>query len=296
MARTKHKFAVLFPGGKLFWKCMLVIVLYSCLVVWSDDHYFPKQKFDEVASVLVTSVVLGLLMAFRTNSAYDRWWEGRKLWGQLVNEMRNLSIKLATYIPDKDEQEQFLNLIVAFPYALRDHLRDQEPSPELLRVSPLATSVPYVPGYLTKQMYRSIFAWKRSGQIDGFEFRSFDEHARAMMDICGACERIKKSPIAGSYKNMIWLSLGLYALILPWLLTPAIDLWTIPVVFVTAYFVLGVELLAEEVEEPFGSGVNDLPLDLICAGIETSVTKLVIEGDHTVNLLSSSQTTLTPAD
>jgi putative membrane protein len=91
------------------------------------------------------------------------------------------------------------------------------------------------------------------------------------MDICGACERIQKTPIARTYKEMIWCGLGLYTLILPWLLVPTIDVWTLPIVFVSSYFIYTLELLAEEVEEPFGTNPNDLPLDTICKTIEDSV-------------------------
>jgi len=93
-----------------------------------------------------------------------------------------------------------------------------------------------------------------------------------LLDVCGACERILKSPIARSYKLILWFWLTLYLIVVPWLLTPMLDLWTIAFMMGGSYFVLALELLAAEVEEPFGCQANDLPLDDICLTIERSLT------------------------
>jgi ion channel-forming bestrophin family protein len=98
---------------------------------------------------------------------------------------------------------------------------------------------------------------------------------RALMDICGACERITSSPLAGAYKNMIWLGVGGYMLALPWLLAPTLENWTVPFVIGGAYFVVGLELLAEEVERPFGHDVNDISLTPLCLKIEVSITEVM---------------------
>src|ERR1700677_4069915 len=112
-----------------FWLIMLAIVLYSSAVTYLDVHFFPHQMIKEVGGITITSLIMSLLLVFRTNTSYDRWWEGRKLWGQLVNEIRNLALKARNYFSvNQDQRREFADLLVAFPYSLRDHLRGQRPS------------------------------------------------------------------------------------------------------------------------------------------------------------------------
>lgn len=259
------------PTGFFFWKVMAGVMAYAAVVLWFDDSYFPKQKFLEVDGIMTTSVVMGVLFVFRTNSAYDRWWEGRKVWGQLVNDIRNLSLKSTSYLSsDKRQQETLACLLIAFPYALRDHLRKMEPSPQVALVISSDKHITHIPLELAEMIFELVYDWAET-KTEKFDLLLLDPHMRSLMEICGACERIQKTPIARAYKEMIWCGLGIYTLILPWLLVPTIDIWTLPVVFVGAYFVFTLELLAEEVEEPFGTNSNDLPLDTICKTIEDSV-------------------------
>lgn len=273
MPNTKKVLGTLFPKSHWFWQLWSFIFIYTCAVCWFDDHYFPIKKYQEANEVIsVTGVVIGLLLAFRTNSAYDRWWEGRKLWGQLVNDLRNLALKLKVYLEaDADRQFEVGQLLVAFPYALKSHLRGKEPDDWLIKLDPEAAKVDHVPLHMSGTIYHSIFRVGEASGADVFELILVDSHVRSLMDICGACERILKSPIANSYKSLIWIWLILYLLVLPWLLVPSFDLWTIPLMFLGTYFVIALEFLAEEVEEPFGEDPNDLPLDSICETIERSV-------------------------
>jgi len=261
------------PGGKNFWIAMVVILSYSLLVQYTDDHGFPARKLLDADAALMTSVVMGVLLVFRTNSAYDRWWEARKIWGQLVNDMRNLAIKSHEYAcPTGEEAARFARLIASFPYALKDHLRsqlnDQAPYREFV------ASGNNVPIEISRLIYSQLHAWHKQDLLPGLEMLQIDRHARSLMDALGASERILKSPISGSYKFLIWTGLSSYFLFLPWLLVPTLDNWSVFAVMTSAYFVLALELLAEEVERPFGFDANDLPLDAICKTIEQSVAEI----------------------
>lgn len=258
------------PGGKTFWVLMATALAYAVGVQYVDDHGFPARKLLDADAALMSSVVMGVLLVFRTNSAYDRWWEARKIWGQLVNDMRNLSIKCSEYAnPEGEERDRFARLVISFPYALKDHLRAE-------RIS----GAPYnefvgesdnIPIDLSRLIYRQLNDWHKQDALDGWQMLQVDKHARSMMDALGGSERILKSPISGSYKYLIWVGLIFYFLFLPWLLVPTLDNWAVFAVMASAYFVVALELLAEEVERPFGSDANDLPLDSICQSIEKSV-------------------------
>lgn len=258
------------PRPRAFLNYLGLLALYSLTVVWIDDHYFPKQKFLEAKDFLNgTSIVIGLLVAFRANSAYDRWWEGRKLWGQLVNDIRNLAIKYRAYFhPSPEEQYRFGRLLISFAYCLRDHLTGAPVTSEFAE----SGKVEHVPYYLAGLVMETVAGSQKSANIDACDRLILDAHARGLMDICGACERIKKSPIPPTYKFVLWIWLALYLLSLPWMLAPILDMWTTPAVLVVCYVLLTMELLSEEVEDPFGdSSPNDLPISKICQTIEKSV-------------------------
>ncbi|MDZ4835076.1 MAG: bestrophin family ion channel [Candidatus Melainabacteria bacterium] len=265
------------PGGAPFWLCNGLVIVYSLSVQWIDDHGFPAKKLIEADAALLTSVIMGILLVFRTNSAYDRWWEGRKLWGSLVNELRNFSIKAREYANlDERESAALAALMIGFAHGLKDHLRGIENMSLIPQTSrDEKQNVSHLPLAISQLIYRSLHQWRIDGRVTEIEMLQLDRHARALMDICGGCERIRKSPIAGSYKFILWLGMTLYFVILPWLLVPTVDNITVYMVAVGAYFVLSLEFLAEEVEEPFGRQANDLPLDDICKTIEESMADVL---------------------
>jgi ion channel-forming bestrophin family protein len=253
----------LMPGGQRLVVAFFFVTVYSTAVVVIDNHFFPKRLFQEIAPALYGSVVMGVLLVFRTNSAYERWWEARKLWGQLVNDTRNLIIKmreLAQSAP-AEQRQHFAQLMTDFPNSLKDHLRGGNPAPGPIEVA--------------RNVYRLLKDWLKTGVLTDITLGQLDMHARAMMDVCGACERIKKSPIAGSYKALLWMGMGMYFLFLPWVLVDVCEWWAIPIAVVSCYFLIGLELLAEEVEDPFGTNPNDLPLESICTTIRESIDKIM---------------------
>ncbi len=262
---------VAFFGHTVFKRlCVAVVLLaiYSALDVFvetslNDDIHFP----DGVQAVL--GGVLSLLLVFRTNSAYDRWWEARKLWGSLVNDTRNLALKVRTlvHVPQA-ERKRAGEVIMAFPNALRDHLRG--------RRSPYGPEgVHHVPLYLARAMFEHVNRWKESGAIDGFTQTVLDRHVSAYMDIAGACERIRNTPLPLSHRALIPQVLLCYLLVLPISLPD--NLWTIVVTCTVGYFMLGLEFIAEELEEPFGHDSDDLPLEAFCANMERSVLEVLNE-------------------
>jgi putative membrane protein len=115
--------------------------------------------------------------------------------------------------------------------------------------------------------------------VGGFELLFLDGHAASLMNICGACERIQKSPISASYRWFIRQTIAIYLLTLPWGLLEHFGWWTIPVSGMLAYFMIGVEMIAEEIEDPFGITEDDLMLDDLCQTIDRSVTEILSRPD-----------------
>lgn len=215
--------------------------------------------------------LFSLLLAFRINSAYDRWWEGRKLWGSLVNNSRNLAIKLRHLIP-ADQQPFFNYAIPRFATALKDHLRDTYVAEhqQFLELTPTK----HVPNQVASAIIKNVYRLNREGKISSEQLFSITAEITSFTDISGACERIKKTPIPFSYNVFIKKFIFTYIMTLP--LTWAFDLkyFIVPVIAFILFVFASVELIAEEIEDPFGLDPNDLPVDTICENIKLHVGEI----------------------
>lgn len=266
---------------------LLAVGLYSAFVDWLDNT--QAKLIVQASGAAYGSFILGVLLVFRTNSAYDRWWEARKLWGQLTNETRNICIKVdALSRSDSTTLLQFARLLIAFPYALKEHLREGCRLSEVPGFQNASKNPRHVPFYIADQVYKHVLDMQRSGTIDSIEQLQLDRHIRSFMDICGSCERIRNSPVALSYRQILRHGIALNIFGLPWYLAPDFHLWTIPIVVTAAYFMIGLELIAEDIEEPFGHGDDNLPLERYCKTIEESVIDMVEQHDPGSFVVSAS--------
>ncbi len=239
--------------------------LYACLPMVKELS--PYRDVGDTAPELhaALSLIVGWLLVFRTNTAHARWWEARTLWGALINASRNLSLKVSRLGSiSADDKQRVRQLIIDFALALKLHLR-QEPAAQGLmstlstqpigqtvnhpRPEPELASQKHVPMAIVDEIYRLLGQWKASGVIDGDELRVIDAEALRLMDICGACERIQKTRIIRSYRVFARQVVLLFLLTLPWGIVEDFGWWTIPLTAMTAYFMLGLEIVAEHVEE-----------------------------------------------
>ncbi len=221
------------------------------------------------------TLVLGWLLVFRTNTAYQRWWEARTLWGSLVNASRNLAIKLCMLarLP-AEERLRAQRLMIEFPDALRCHLRSELDVGLNDEVKSLAPGFQHVPQGIVAELYRALGGWKSLGLVDGDELRVIDQELHRYLDICGGCERIQRTPIVKSYRFFARQCVLLFLGTLPWGIAHELGIWTIPMTIITSYFMLGMEVVAEHVEEPFGYDEDDLDLETLCLTIQTSVNEV----------------------
>lgn len=272
-----------FSHSKTLWEVSSVATvfgIYSFLPIWKDHS--PYAEVADLPSGLhaALSVVVGWLLVFRTNTAYARWWEARTLWGALVNASRNTAVKLTRLVKlPKEERQQVKMLLSYFPFALRDHLRNEgnlDDMPEIKNES----EIKHIPSIIIARLYERVAYWKASGWIDGDELRVIDTELARFLDICGACERIQRTPIVRSYRYFTRQCVMLLLLTFPWGISNDFGWWTVPLTMLTAYFMVGLETVAEHVEEPFGRDEDDLDLDGLCQTIENSVQQIIsIEAD-----------------
>ena len=249
--------------------------VYSLFVSGVDWYTEGKITLSSNFHTLI-GLILGLLLVFRTNTAYDRWWEGRKLWGQLVNDSRNFAVKIAACVrAEPRDKIEVAARLSAFALALKLHLRGGVKLQQLPTFEHSTDNPTHVPAYIVARIYDRLERWRHAEQLGGFELLFLDRHAAALLDICGACERIKKTPISRGYRRFILQSIWVYLATLPWGLVDFLGWWTAPVTVVVAYMMLGIEVLAEHAEDPFGTDADDLPLDDICATIDRSMHEIV---------------------
>jgi len=265
------------PIARRLWLVIAVSGVYTAIVYLVQTRYIEEPApiwLNEFAAV--NAIVMGVLVGFRTKTAYDRWWEGRHLWGQLTNNSRNLCLKaVAVAGPPEADRRELLRLVAGFPVALMQHLRGPRTLQEVPGFEKEADRPDHVPAYLAGRVLGLIAGWRRAGLIDGHAQQVIDPHAAALMDVCGACEKIRTTPLPDSYLSLVRHGLILGLLLFPWQLTTTLGLWGILVEGVVIYFLVGVELIAEEVEQPFGLDGDDLPLEQFCETIRKNAGEIL---------------------
>lgn len=251
---------------------------YATAVVVLDRLWLHDLTANLVAPSLQSTLALAvsILLVFRTNTSYDRWWEGRKLWGQLVNDSRTLSIKASTLVrTDVEDKSQFIHLILSFSRALEHHLRDSGRLRNLPGFEHTPEDPSHVPAHLVQLLYERVQRWKLEKRLDNYDALILDRHLANFLDICGGCERIRKTPIALSYLRYVRQALGVYMLMLPWGIVHQMQWWTVPLVALAGYFIFGLEIIAEHAEDPFGFDEDDLDIEAINAGIERTLRQIL---------------------
>ena len=267
---------------------MLVsIAAYSALIAVLEVEVLNLSDNNHLKNIPIMHGMLGfvisLLLVFRTNTAYDRWWEGRKLWGGLVNSSRNLAIKLAVIIPEDDIEDRsyFRRMIALFAFSLRNHLSHESTRTALFNeddMGHLVSSIDtekHIPNQVAAHLFRKIYQLKKAGKLTGDELIVLNAELQSLTDICGACERIKNTPIPFSYSVFLKKFIFFYVMTLPFGYVFSMGYYVVPVVTFIFYVLASLELVAEEIEDPFGIDANDLPTDKISKNIQKHVAEIL---------------------
>ncbi len=258
---------------------MITIGLYSYLICYLELEYWKLSKDDNLKNITIMHGLIGfvisLLLVFRTNTAYDRWWEGRKLWGSLVNNSRNLAIKLSAILQDDSDRKYFKKLIPLYASILQKHLVDDETALMLYEDLDLKIDThKHRPNQVAKHIFHKTNELYKSGKITGDQLIIINAEVQSFTDICGACERIKNTPIPYSYSSFIKKFIFIYIMTLPFGYVFNLGYYTIPVVVFIFYVLASLELIAEEIEDPFGEDSNDLPTKKIALNIKKHIEEV----------------------
>jgi putative membrane protein len=278
-----------FHKADTFRKLLLLIIficLYSWLIAYLETEVFKLSELSHIRNIALmhnlVSFALSMLLVFRTNTAYDRWWEGRKLWGSLVNSSRNLALKLAAIIPPDDEENIsfFRKMIPAYASALKNHLKHESTRTALFdtkagQVLDDIDHEKHVPNHIAGFMMKRIIDLNKNAKINSEQLIILNNELQSFTEICGGCERIKNTPIPYSYSVFLKKFIFIYIMTLPFGFVFNLGYIVIPVVGFIFYVLASLELIAEEIEDPFGGDPNDVPTDKLAENIHNHVNEIL---------------------
>jgi ion channel-forming bestrophin family protein len=267
---------------------LIAVSIYAGIIAWLEVYYWKPPQGNFIRNLPVMHTLLGfaisMLLVFRTNTAYDRWWEGRKLWGSLVNNSRNLALKLDALIPETEKAHRtfFRKIIPAYAYALHNHLHKEQTRMELFEEEEhrhLFQQIDYdkhVPNQVAMLIFRHIQLLYKENIITGEQLLYINAELQSFTDVCGACERIKNTPIPFSYSVFIKKFIFFYIMTLPLGYVFQLGFYTIPVVAFILYVLGSLELIAEEIEDPFSGDQNDVPTETLARNIHRHVGEIIL--------------------
>ncbi len=268
---------------------MGALILYDLTV--SALYVFADAKFVSLPSLplAMMGAALSIFLAFRTNSAYDRWWEARMLWGALVNYSRTLARQALTLLDPGNQpvasrqlQRRLVISQIAYVHALRCHLREQNPFPELRgrldsELMQYLETQDNVPAALLLSMGRDLQTAYRLGWLDSFRFPAMDETLTELTNIQGGCERIKNTPLPRQYDYFPRLLVTVFCVLLPIGLVEGLGMLTPIASTILSFIFVAIDRIGREIENPFNNTVHDTPMTSLSRTIENNLRQYLGE-------------------
>ena len=281
MAKKSYKLLTWVPHLFLFYKervfrkllpIMIVLTLYEIIVTIISPH-IARHNLGQFH--LIFSFILTIIISFRVNSSYSRWWEGRTLWGSIVNNCRNLALKFNVYFKLENYPE-FYQLLESLPVLVKANLRKDSTLIETqLSTLGINNAEGFHPIVLVTQRMYTIINSLRDGSLDRMQQCALLEtHVANLIDVIGGCERIANTRMPPAFAYFVKQALLFYALMFPFGWLNTFGILIIPMMLMMVYILLGLEILAEELEEPFNICDNGLNLEVICRTIQLNVEQI----------------------
>lgn len=261
---------------------LLLLLLFSFSVVYFKPYLIAHNLHLNPAIFTLFGIALAIFLGFRNSVSYDRFWEGRKLWGALLNDTRSLARQSITLINDPSydaKREYFNNLLIAFVYSLKHQLRATDPTQDLNRLlseefAAQLKEVRYKPIIILRELGIWVKNAKAENKLDSVTQLAFEENLNKLSDIVGGCERIASTPIPYTYSVLLHRTVYIYCFLLSFGFVETMG-WITPFIIVfIAYTFVALEAIADELEDPFGLQPNDLALDTMAQMIENTLLEL----------------------
>ncbi len=273
------------------WGRLLVAGLFGLFVTIVHHELAPLSRDLTLAPFTLTGLALGIFLGFRNNTSYDRFWEGRKLWGQIVNSSRTVTRILLSLLGPEPADEavrkrriEHVYRVIAYVHALRQHLRSQRFPEELQGLLPegevdAISASTNRPMRVLHELSRRLREDFDRGLIHVMHHTMLEQELTVLINCQGGCERIRNTPIPFSYNVLLHQLVGLYCFGLPFGLVHSIGWLTPVVVLIVAYAFFGLDAVGDEIEDPFGEDYNDLPLFAITRTIDANLRECLGESE-----------------
>lgn len=247
----------------------ILATLAWALTVLGLDRLVLDMPRLSLPAMGVFGLALSLFLGFRNNAAYDRWWEARRIWGRMVSDLRSLGQELTAFGASDDDRAHILGHIVSFHHLHRAQLRGDDVSEDVARWTPQA---PADPDAALRCIAGRFNAMAQAGQIDGFALKSLTERLAAFATAQAANERLSSTPLPFVYSLLVRRTTWLYCLLLPFGLLDSAGWFEPLVAMVVAYVFFGLSEVTHELEQPFSTQPNAIPLSALCRTMEISAS------------------------
>ncbi|STX61800.1 bestrophin family ion channel [Legionella moravica] len=273
LAWVPHLF--LFYKEKVFKKLMPIMLVLTAYAIVIGIWFKNASGYDLGQFHLIFSFILTIIISFRVNSSYGRWWEGRTLWGSIVNNSRNLGLKFDTFF-GLNQHPDFYLLLKKLPVIIKANLRNDTKllKDELseLGITEFKSQQPVL--LVTQPMYRIINSLRNGTRDRAEQCNQLDQHLAALIDMSGGCERIANTRVPPAFAFFVKQALLFYSLMFPFGWVQTFGILIIPMMVMIVYVLLGLEILSEELEDPFKVCDNGLNLDVIARKIELNIVQI----------------------
>jgi putative membrane protein len=266
--------------ARMLWKELIYIGLLTALIAFLEINFFPNATYLKNLTTVYSLLgfIISLLLVFRTNTAYDRWWEGRKMWGAIVNDSRNFISKLSVLDLTTNERDHFEYHFPLFTVCAKEHLRGQRlMAPEFLSPEDRTSfeKATHQSLWVILSLRVKLQDLRQRGIMDSLELSMLNQNLDRLVDSLGACERIKKTPIPFSYSLFIKKFIFIYVITMPLAFVELFGYYSAFISTFVFYALVSMEVLAEEIEDPFGTDENDLPTDALSDTIQQNTSELL---------------------
>lgn len=263
------------------------LVAVACISIAATilvHHYKAHSVALPSIPISLYASSLGIFLGFRNNSAYDRWWEGRNLWGTVVNASRTL-VRQSIVFGDQAFAREMASLLIAFVHSMRLHLRRQDPVPELQRIlseEDLAFVLPFanMPNAVLTRLGMLVCDGHGQGLYGENRLVALEATLSRLTDCLGGCERIKNTPMIRQYDYIPKVLVYLFIAVLPFALVANLAWFTAPVAVVISFLFLCLDTIGRDVEAPFENTINDVPMTALSTAIEIDLLQMLGERER----------------
>jgi ion channel-forming bestrophin family protein len=273
---------------RIKWQVLCTVGV-AVLVTMAHGTLFNQKVTLTPIPFTLIGLALAIFLGFRNTASYDRWWEGRKLWGELVIRTRSLGRLIVNHVRpagddaghNNEQSRIMVRRLIAFAYVLKHHLRgttDDQSQAYLSDDDVLAVAASVnVPDRLLRLLSRDVAALAASGRLDPMLVAQMEDNLTALAGVQAGCERIRHTPLPFSYSLLLHRTAYLYCFALPFGLVDTTGFMTPFVVGLVSYTFFGLDAIGDEIEEPFGLLPNDLPLESMCRRVEIDLLEALGE-------------------